>query len=200
MPKIKEVKVYTFDELEEDVQQKVLERFAQYAYEDTSFEFECMVGDAKESASFKLTEVSDNPISGDGSFISDAETTANTIIENHGEQCRTYIVAAVFLKEFKRLTAERDSCQEQIDTLEANKDQDEWTAGDNESYRQNDQRLGELEEEIEELEQEFENDIAHEYGSMWSRQLEYLVSEEALKEMIDANDHEFLEDGRSARF
>ncbi len=195
--KVVEVKTYTFDELSEGVQQRVLDRFANQAVEyDSGYWFENMVNDAKETASFKITSLNDNPIDGAGEFISSARETAEAILENHGEVCDTFQVAKTFRIEHVKLSDCLTIEQEHLDEM----NEDESVSGSDPSYIQCEWLIAEFENEIEELESEFEKDIAHEYAKLWSKELEYQTSEEAIKENIEANEHMFLENGRSPNF
>jgi hypothetical protein len=47
-----------------------------------------------------------------------------------------------------------------------------------------------------ELESEFEADLISEYAHMLQREYDYLTSEEAIRETIEANDYDFTEDGK----
>jgi hypothetical protein len=195
--RVHEVKVFTFDELTPEAQEKALDHHRQFVYEDTQHHFDSMKEDASESASFKIETLNDNPIDGAGVFLVDAETTAKAILTNHGDICKTHGIAKTFLDQWQALNTLKDSCEEQLDRLN---EIEEWNAGDKESARQNELRLSQVEDEIEELENEFAKDIGHEYGVLWSQELGYQTSDEAIKETIEANEYEFLEDGSSPRF
>jgi len=53
-------------------------------------------------------------------------------------------------------------------------------------------------EKLDELGEEFTKAILEEYLSMLKKEYEYLTSDEAVKEMIEANEYEFTEKGKRA--
>ena len=103
----------------------------------------------------------------------DAHETARLIVENHGETCDTRKLADEYLKDHDKI----------ID--EAERDED-----------------GELSDEhavdklLDELNAEFQRALGEEYLSILRKEYEYLTSEEAIIETIEANEYEFTEDGK----
>lgn len=107
-----------------------------------------------------------------GKFVDGATECADKIIKEHGDTCETYTTAAAFLKERDNVvdTAERDE----------NGDINEW----------------ELDKILDAVEAEFLHDILEDYRIILQKEYEYLTSEAAILEMIEANDYEFTKDGR----
>lgn len=103
---------------------------------------------------------------------------ANKIKEEHGETCDTYKLAATFLTDWDKLV-EKHSDGVKLDTVAEENEYD-------------------FDEEADELEKEFLKDLKEEYRSILSKEYDYLTSEEAIKESIEANEVEFLEDGTQA--
>lgn len=103
----------------------------------------------------------------------DAHETARLIVENHGETCDTRILADEYLKDHDKIIedAERDEDGELADEY----------AVDN---------------LLDEIEKEFVRALGEEYLSILRKEYEYLTSEEAIIETINANDYEFTEEGR----
>jgi len=101
-----------------------------------------------------------------GEFINSATETAENIIENHGATCETYKTAKAFLDALEKLTAPHENIED------VNED------------------------EIEELEDEFLIDLLEDYSILLEEECEYLQSEEAIIETIEANDYEFTEYGK----
>lgn len=171
MPRVVEIKVYKFEELPEDVQEKVLENNYAINVEFGDW-YESVYEDAKE-AGIKITGFDiDRGAYCTGEFISTAEESANLIIENHGKECETYKTAFEFTEDRASLVSqmERDG-----DELESN-----------------------YESDIEDLEEEFLKSILEDYRIMLQKEYEYLTGKEAVKETIEINEYEFLASGKMA--
>lgn len=99
--KTKTINLYSFEELNEDQQQKAIEKlwdlnttheWWEYTYEDA------------ENIGLKLTGFDlDRGSYCSGDFIGSDEECANLILENHGDKCETYKTAKAFLDEFNKL-------------------------------------------------------------------------------------------------
>ena len=98
--------------------------------------------------------------------IDSPEIFAREILKNHGEGCDTYKAAKNFIDETDKFYC--------IDS-------DEFT------YDQT--------EQLKQIESEFIKEISEEYLSLLRSEYEYLISDEAVRETIEANEYEFLEDG-----
>jgi len=105
--------------------------------------------------------------------VEDTENTAHQIMKDHGEECETYKTAAEYLKERDKAIEAAPSAME-ID--------DEY----------------ELDEKLDELGEEFTKSILEDYLTILRNEMEYLESNEAVQESIEANDYEFTEDGNPA--
>lgn len=169
----KTITIYQFEELEDNVQQKVLEKFWSYNVEHFDW-WDCTYEDA-ETVGFKITEFDlDRRSMCNGDFIIDAENTAKLMIENHGENCETYIDAKNFLKLFTPMESELDS----IEQPDGDYDYD---------------RMKQLEDDLEDLKNEFLGQTKENYRIMLENEYEYLTSKEAIKEAL--HDYEFDIDG-----
>ena len=138
-----EIKVFTFDELSEKAQAKVLEDFA---YINVEHDWWDAIEDEIVRQGGKLESLS---IGRDGECdigCDDWGAFSASIVETHGEQTDTYKTAKLFL-------------DNKID------------------------------------EEDFVREIRRDYHRLLEREYEYLMSEEAIRESIEANELEFLEDG-----
>lgn len=169
-----EVKVYTFNELTPDVQKKVIERYQQYAYEDTQTWFDDMREDAKDSAKFLIESLSDNPVECKGVFLFDAETTANAILANHGEVCDTYTDAKDFLAAWNELRDRLAKLHEDRDAVTAKEYSREWHAiHEADELQIIDGQIDALELEIEDIENDYAHNVEFQYARLWSKEVEY---------------------------
>jgi len=103
-----------------------------------------------------------------GEFITSAPEVAEKIMQEHGKGCETYKTAANFLKDLNELTGKFENIEECP------------------------------EDEIEELEEEFLKSLLEDYSIILQKESEYLQSEEAIIETIEANEYFFYEDGKLA--
>lgn len=166
----KEIRVYTFDELSEKAQDRVLCKLGGWAVDNEWWD---AVYDDAENVGVKIKSFDigrSNEI--DGYFIESAEESAHRIEAEHGPECDTYKTSMGYLKA-------RDAV---IDTWPRNEDgelEDEWS----------------LDEKLDALDDEFRHDILEDYLVMLRKEYEYLTSRESIMETIDANGYEFTEDG-----
>ena len=163
-------KIYEFDELSD-----LAKEVAILAYSDINvFDewWDCEFEDAK-TIGLKITSFDLNPISCTGEWIGDAEEAAASVMEHHGEACETYKTAW----EFQNAISVQGSIFEAQDAFDA----------DYEEFNESDQ--------YKEMCSEFLTDLCGDYGTMLSKQHDYLTGEEAIKDTIEANEWEFTEDG-----
>lgn len=111
------VRVYTYDELNEDAKEKALGWWAEGF--DGAFEWDCTKEDA-ENVGLVLEGTDRDRMT--GHFQVSGEECAKAILKEHGPKCETYKTAKQFLKDFNRMA-------EPID--EDTKAHDEW-----EQYRE----------------------------------------------------------------
>ena len=161
-----ELKLYKFEELTEDAQEKAIENNldinADYAW------WESVYIDA-ENVGLKITEFDiDRGSYCNCEFVENAADVAKNIIENHGTDCDTCKDSESFLTVFKPLNEKLDN--EFLDDLE-------------------------IEEEIEDLENEYLYTLSEDYRIILQREYEYLTSEEYIKDTLIANEYDFTEDG-----
>jgi hypothetical protein len=165
-----EIKAYQFAELSEKAQQKALQQMYEinvcYEWWDSIYE------DAK-NIGIKITSFDIGRASYcEGIFMLSANEVAQNILNEHGENCETYKTAEVFLKNWQPIFSEY-----------MNENSDKY-----ESY--------EAERELQEIEDDFLNCILEDYRIVLSKEYEYLTSEGAIIDTIEANEYEFTEDGQ----
>jgi hypothetical protein len=166
-----ETKVYQFDELNEDAKQTVLNNLYSIniwdGWWDFTYEDAAHVG-------VKITGFGlDRDRHAKGEFTLSAAEVAQNISTNHGETCDTYITAEQFMNDWQPLF---------------NRYTDENNTEDYESR--------ELEEEMQNIEDEFLYSLLEDYSQILQEEYEYLTSEEAIIESIYANGYEFDENGK----
>lgn len=170
--RIKETKVYPFDELSDDVKEKAVQGLCDiniwYGWWEGIF-------DDALSARLKLTEFElGRGAFCRGEFVEYAKDTANAIIKNHGESCETFKTTEEYAAECAALW------QKYPEELDGDGyDDNEWDRN----------------KEQGEIDREFLKSILEDYRIMLQKEYEYLAGEEAIIETIKANEYEFTEDG-----
>jgi len=165
-----EIKLYKFNELNEEAKNTVLERHWDINTDHEWWDGVCY--DA-ENIGLKINSFDiDRASYCNCEFMYDACYTANKIIENHGPDCETYKDAAQFLADYEKT----------LENAEKNEDGD---------FLYN----IETEQELEELEDEFLYSLSEDYRIMLDKEYEYLTSEEAISETLIINEYDFTEDG-----
>jgi hypothetical protein len=171
MPREKKVFVYEFDELSDKAKEKAREWFRVHALEDewwdSVYEDAAQVG--LEITSFDL----DRGRSITGKLTNGAEHCAKAILREHGDSCDSHKLAQAFLEERRVLDGK----------LEAARDEDEQLAW-------------KIDNQITELEEQFQHDILEDYLSILQEEADYRLSDEAVDEDIRANEYTFLANGK----
>jgi hypothetical protein len=187
MPRTIEIQAYKFDELSETAKQKVLEKFYDLNVDYDWWDF--IYEDAK-TVGIKITSFGlDRHKDCDGEFYDNAEEVAEKILKEHGESCETHKTAQSFMDDCENL---RDTAKKEWEKYLAehpNEDEREWE--DYEEY------FGDkYESDFDDLCEEFEKDIFSDYADILQDSYDYLTSEEAIVESIEANKYEFDENGK----
>lgn len=161
-------KIYKFSELTEEGQRKAIENLSDINIDHS--EWDNSIEDA-EQIGLKIISLDDHRAN-KGEFITNAETCANFILINHGKDCETFKTAKSFLDEYLPLKKAWDENE------------------DNEGFP------FEYEDQATDLSEEFLISLLEDYRIMCNKNYEYLTSEEAIIETIEANEYEFFEDGK----
>jgi len=112
--RIKEIKLYKFSELSDEAKEKAIEKLSSVNVEYIEW-WESVYSDA-EDIGLKIKGFDlDRGSYVKGDFIEYAETVANKIIENHGENCETYKDAKNYLKDLAAIV-NKTATEDDIDT------------------------------------------------------------------------------------
>jgi hypothetical protein len=163
-------KIYSFDELSEAAQQNAINELSNINvdYNWWSFTYD----DAKEIG-LKITSFDlDRNRCANGEFNLAACEVAQNIFNNHGEHCQTYKTAKNYMEKWQPVF--NDYMDENYKNYES----------------------GDLEDEMQDLEDEFLKSLLEDYSILLQNNCEYLQSDEAVKETIIANEYEFTKDGK----
>ena len=165
--------VYDFDELSADAKEKAIKDL--YIVNVEPDWFDCTYDDADDIG----IKISGFDIGRGayckGDFIESAEETAQKIVDNHGKDCETYKTATTYLKDRTKLV-KKYSDGKTLDIV----------AEDNEYNFDND---------CDNLDYDFLLSILEDYRILLSKVYDYLTSEEAIVETIEANKYTFTIDG-----
>jgi len=168
------INLYKFSELSEDLQQKAIENLY-----DLNVDRDWWESTYEDAAQVNLKIKGFDIDRGSyvkAEFIESAYNTASLIILNHGEMCETYKTAKTFIEDWNNLVAKYS------DGVKTN-----VVTEDNEC---------DFDNEADDLESDFLELISEDYRIMLTNEYDYLTSEEAIKESIEANDYYFTEDGK----
>ena len=166
-----EIKLYKFDELTEEQQQKAIENLR-----DINVDHEWWIPAYEDAEQIGLKLISfdlDRNRHANVEFIDNAYDCAHAILKNHGEGCDTYQTAKEFLEDREALESKLEPEDEINPFYESVSD-------------------------IENRDDEFLKSILEDYSQMLQNEYEYLMSEEAIVETIKANEYEFTENGELA--
>jgi hypothetical protein len=168
-----QINIYQFSELSEDAKQKATQKlFDINVYDEW---WDSVYYDAK-NIGLKITGFDlDRANYCNGNFLDTPTYTASKIISEHGEHCETYKTAKAFIIELAELVAKYSNGIETDIVADGNE------------Y--------EFDSEADELETEFLNSLLEDYKTILKHEYEYLTSEEAIMQTIEANEYEFTEDG-----
>lgn len=167
----KTINIYQFNELSENAKENAINRLSNINIDHDWFYY-----DDAETVGCKIEGFNLDRAQIDFSLCESLENVCNLILKNHGEKCETYYLASKTLDSLKELQSKLEGAKSV----------------------ENDDDIYDLENEIEELEKEFEKNLGEEYLSMLNREYDYLTSSEAIIETIEANEYEFLENGQLA--
>ena len=164
--------LYKFDELTEENQVKALLNLydinVDHSWRESTYEDAEQIG--LNITSFDL----DRKSYVEGEFILSACEVAQNIFNNHGNHCETYKTAESFMLEWQPVFD--DYMDEKSEHYESAEQEDKLLA----------------------LESEFLKSLQEDYRIILQKDYDYLVSDEAAKETIEANDYEFNVDGKLA--
>jgi hypothetical protein len=163
-------KVYQFSELSEQAKQKAIEVCSDY---NVSYDWWESIYEDAENIGLKIKGFDiDGGSYCKGDFQIAANEIAANILRGHGENCDTYKTASNFMEEWQPVFSN-------------------YMDETHESYESS-----ESEDKLLELEDDFLKALLEDYRIILQKEYEYLTSEEAVVETIQANEYEFTADGR----
>jgi hypothetical protein len=168
--KILTIKAYHFDDLSDDAKENARNWFIEN-YPDYGW-WNCTYEDAKDIGLKIRSFYLDRNRHANGNFLLNAAEVAQNILNNHGETCETYKTASKFMQEWQPVF-------------------DDYMQPNNPLYESS-----ECEEKLNELEDEFLNDLLEDYSIILQNEYEYLVSDENIDETIRINEYLFTENGK----
>jgi len=163
--------IYSFSDLEnnEELKKKVLSKQSDinvnYNWWESTYEDAKRIG--LEITGFDL----ERNRHATGKFNLSANEVAQNILNEHGESCETYLTAFNFMQEWQPIF-------------------NDYMDENSENYESYDS-----EQKLSELEDTFLKDILEDYAMILEKEYEYLTSEKAILETLEANNYEFNENG-----
>lgn len=180
--------IYKFDELSEEAKKKAIENLwdcnVDYDWWDFIYEDANNVG-------LKITGFDlDRGDNVDIEFVDTAKDTAESILKEHGEQTETYLLAKSFLERFIIEESEEEKYSTLYQDITPENEKEEILES---KYAD---KMNNAQDEMENLSEDFLEDLSNLYLTMLKEEYEYKTSEEAIIESIEANEWEFTEDGK----
>lgn len=164
-----EVKIFKFNELNEKAKQNTISNLSDINIDHNWWEF--IYEDAKYIGLKIMSFDLDRNRHAKGEFILNAPEVAQNILSNHGKECETYKTAESFLEVWQPIfNIYMDEEHEQYESSEP-------------------------EEKLVEMENDFLNSLLEDYSIILQNEYEFLQSDDAIIETIEANEYEFTEDG-----
>lgn len=165
-------KVYKFEELPDNIKEKAVENLYDL---NVDYDWWNSVYDDAEQIGLKLEGFDiDRGSYCEGKFTISADEVAQNIFNKHGEKCETYKTAKKFMEEWQPIF-------------------NDYMDENSENYESID-----CEDKLMKLEDEFLKSLLEDYLVILRHEYEYLTSEEAIIETINAIDYEFDENGNIA--
>ena len=165
------INIYSYNELSDKEKERARDKWRESGADDQWWEF---IYEDAENVGIKITEFDTYLHTIKGHFTESADYTANKILSDHGDKCSTW--------------AEANHYRKTMDEFMANAEKDEY--GELASYK--------LDNEKEEIEDEFLKSMLEEYLKMLRDEYEYQMSDEVIEGCIIANNVEYLENGNFA--
>lgn len=170
------VNLYELSELSDKAKQKAISNLSDI---NVSHDWwDCTYDDA-ENIGLKITSFDlDRNRGAKGKFITSGSEVAEKIMQEHGESCETFKTAEQFLSDWANLVIKYSDGKNMDRVAEGNE------------Y--------DFDNEADDLEAEFLNSLLEDYSIMLQKESEYLQSDAAIIETINANDYVFYSDGELA--
>lgn len=168
------INTYKFSELSDEAKQKAIENLCTI---NVDYDWwECTYDDAKAIGLLLSGFNLDRNKHASGDLDISMVECCRLIIANHGEICNTAVTAATYLETYDKLV-------------------EKYSDGGNKYVVAEDKEY-DFDQEADELQDDFLNAILEDYANILQDEYEYLTSEAAIVETIEANDYDFTEDGK----
>lgn len=164
------INLYEFSELTPQAQQKAIENLSDI---NVMNDWWASTYEDAKNIGLKITSFDlDRNRHATGEFLLSAAEVAANILKEHGEHCETYKTAEAFLSDYNPVFTD-------------------YTDEASENYESR-----EVEGKLQDIESDFLKSLLEDYSIMLQKECDYLQSEEAIKEAIEANEYTFTEDGK----
>ena len=188
MPTTRTILVYKFDELSEQAQQKVFEKFHGINVDYDWWEYVC---EDAETIGVKITEFDlDNPNLWRpqirGHLTENLLEAFRLVRKHHGKDCEIFKTAKHHLGEYIQAFIQWHDRESKQDDAPSGWNRVDWL------------REFAYEDDVDELGKDYLHSILQDYLIMLKKEYEYLTSREQIIESIQANEYEFYEDGSLA--
>lgn len=170
------INIYQFSELSDEAKEKAINNLSDSNVDSDWWDSICEDA-AQVNIKIKSFDI-DRGSYLNAKFIESAYNTANLIILNHGESCETYKTAKTFINDYNELVCKYSDGIKTDIVAEGNE------------YN--------FDNEAEDLENDFLQSISEDYRIILSNEYDYLTSETAIIETIEANEYYFYSDGKLA--
>ena len=167
------INTYSFTELSDAAKQTAIGQMRDINCHDQWWDctYEDAAGIGLKITSFGL----DRNRHAEGTLTLNTTDVCANIFRQHGDDCITYNLAKEFIEQWDKLVAEHS---------------------DGEGEKVAEDKIDEFDVKADELEEQFLADLLEEYASTLQAESEYLYSDEAVIDAIEANDYQFTEDGK----
>jgi predicted house-cleaning noncanonical NTP pyrophosphatase (MazG superfamily) len=172
----KTINLYSYDDASDDLKEKIIEKHHDINV-DTDFWFEYHYDDAK-TIGLEIEEFDIYHGTIGGKVLESMPLVINKIIENHGKDCDTHILAKEYQSKWNALVEKYST------------DNPEMVDVDNSDV---------FDDLADDMEKEFSDSLLEEYLSLLVKDYEYQTSEKAVIETIIANEYTFNEEGEIDR-
>ena len=171
--KTRTINIYSFNELSEQAKENAINNLCGVGVD---YEWWDSIYDDANTIGLKITSFDvDRRKQAKGELTCSMNECIDKIISHHGENTDTYMLAMSY----------RDKWDDLVLT---------HSDGENTNVVSEENEY-EFDREADELEEDFLKDLCEEYASILQREYEYMLSDEYIIEMIEANEYEFDEKG-----
>jgi hypothetical protein len=173
MPQLKQVTVYSFDELSEEVQDKVVEKFSDF---NVDYDWWDHIYQDADRIGIEITEFHTYRNKIEGKLTLTLIDSCNAVLSEHDENCDTYKTATEYLEKYMK-------------AYEAWKENTDEEDVDTELYDFS------YEDESNEIEDDYRRAMLEEYLCVLRKEYNYLTSRESIVESIRENEYCFTDEG-----